>query len=214
MGVALLQAYPVPQDKTAPQAVELLQKRILNLGATHTGQFLVDCETYYSSPALQASAGNPGQQQGPRILNVLHNSEQPATVFSVVESPATSSAGKGPVTFTCDTLFDLLLLKLGNVYSKRFRIESKGARFEVGAGGDFLVKLGLVSAAGSFRGILVEVEYQPCVVPKVKDGLPTFSSWLTRQSTNSVVSSHGKVIVFCYFMYLPIVPQKWENLCM
>ncbi len=200
MGVALLQAYPVPQDKTAPQAVELLQKRILNLGATHTGQFLVDCETYYSSPALQASAaaGNPGQQQGPRILNVLHNSEQPATVFSVVESPATSSAGKGPVTFTCDTLFDLLLLKLGNVYSKRFRIESKGARFEVGAGGDFLVKLGLVSAAGSFRGILVEVEYQPCVVPKVRRASNIFVLSYACQSTNSALGSHGKVLVFCY----------------
>jgi mediator of RNA polymerase II transcription subunit 20 len=84
------------------------------------------------------------------------------------------------VTFTSDTLFDLLLLKLGNVYSKKFKIESKGSRFEIG---DFLVrlndlvatsriktghltfqvKLGIVSVAGSFKGILVEVEYLPCV---------------------------------------------------
>ena len=68
--------------------------------------------------------------------------EQPATVFSVLEN-----AGK-TVVFTSDTLFDLLLLKLTNVYSKKFKIESKGARFEIG---DFLVKLGVVSAAGSVK---------------------------------------------------------------
>jgi len=147
MGVAVLQAYPPPADKTVQQAVEILQRRILNLGATHTGQFLVDCETYFST---QTSGHVP-----PKTLNVLHNSEQPATVFSVLEN-----ANK-TVVFTSDTLFDLLLLKLTNVYSKKFKIESKGARFEIG---DFLVKLGVVSAAGSVKGILVEVEYLPCSV--------------------------------------------------
>ena len=160
MGVAVLQAYPLPPDRTVPQVIEVLQKRICNLGATPTGQFLVDCETYYSTPTL---AGPP------RTLNVLHNSEQPATVFSVIEPASNSAPGSGQpqnpnkpnVTFTCDTLFDLLLLKLGNVYAKKFKIESKGSRFEIG---DFLVKLGIVSTAGSFKGILVEVEYLPCVV--------------------------------------------------
>ncbi len=147
MGVAVLQHFPQPPDKTVQQAVEILHRRILNLGASHTGQFLVDCETYFSTP----SSGH----QPPKTLNVLHNSEQPATVFSVLEN-----AGK-TVVFTSDTLFDLLLIKLSNVYSKKFKIESKGSRFEVG---DFLVKLGVVSAGGSVKGILVEVEYLPCNV--------------------------------------------------
>lgn len=146
MGVTVLYAYPVPHDKTAPQVIELIQKRILNLGANHTGQFLVDCETYFSSPSL----GGPQ-----RTLHVLHNSEQPATVFSVLEH------SDRRITFTSDTLFDLLLLKLSNVYSKKLRIEAKGPRFETG---DFLVKLGLVSVGGSCKGILVEIEYLPCQV--------------------------------------------------
>jgi len=33
MGVVVLQAYPVPQDKTAAQVIDFLQKRIVNLGA-------------------------------------------------------------------------------------------------------------------------------------------------------------------------------------
>ncbi|XP_040577274.1 mediator of RNA polymerase II transcription subunit 20 isoform X2 [Lepeophtheirus salmonis] len=142
MGVTALLVYPLPQDKTASQTIEIIQKRILNLGANHTGQFLVDCETYINTTVPS------------KVLHVLHNSEQPATVFSILESP-----GKHSVSFTSDTLFDLLLLKLSNIYSKKSKIESKGHRFEIG---DFLVKLGVVSSAGSFKGILIEVEYIPC----------------------------------------------------
>ena len=146
MGVAILQIYPVPHDKTAAQIIEIIQKRIVNLGANHTGQFQVDCETYVSSNTL----GGPQ-----RNLHVLHNSEHPATVFSILEH------SERRITFTSDTLFDLLLLKLSNIYSKKLRIESKGPRFEIG---DFLVKLGVVSVGSSFKGILVEVEYLPCQV--------------------------------------------------
>ena len=153
MGVTILQTYPVPHDKTANQVIDLIQKRIINLGANHTGQFLVDCETYFSSPSL------PGPQ---RTLHILHNSEQPATVFSVLEH------SERRLTFTSDTLFDLLLLKLSNVYSKKLRIEAKGPRFEIG---DFSIKLGIVSVAGSGKGILVEVEYLPCQVAQSCWGL-------------------------------------------
>jgi len=155
MGVVVLQSYPVPHDKSAAQVIEVIQKRIANLGAHHRGQFLVDCETYFSSPSL-------GGLQ--RTLHVLHNSEQPATVFSVLEHSDKKT------TFTSDTLFDLLLLKLSNVYSKKLRIESKGPCFEIG---DFIVKLGIVSVSGSSKGILVEVEYLPCQVVQNCWGLIT-----------------------------------------
>lgn len=153
MGVTILQPYPVPHDKTAAQVIELIQKRIINLGANLTGQYMVDCETYISSPSL----GGPQ-----RTLHILHNSEQPATVFSVLEH------SERRITFTSDTLFDLLMLKLSNVYSKKLRIEAKGPRFEIG---DFLVKLGIVSVGGSGKGILVEVEYMPCQVAQACWGL-------------------------------------------
>ena len=79
-------------------------------------------------------------------------------MFSVLENTATNKT----VTLTSDTLFDLLMLKLTNVYKKKTTIESKGPRFEIG---DFIVKLGSVTVGGVFKGILVEVEYCPCVVP-------------------------------------------------
>jgi len=125
----------------------------MNLGATQAGQFVVDCEVYNSVPVL-----------GPnKNLHVLHNSEYPATVFSVLES------GNKTVRITSDTLFDLLLLKLSNqFYQKKIKIESKGPRFEIK---DFLVKLGSVTIGGTVKGILVEVEYLPGIVPHTCWGL-------------------------------------------
>ena len=72
------------------------------------------------------------------------------------------------MTLTSDTLLDLLMLKLSNAYQKKVKIESKGPRFEIK---DFLVKLGSVSIQGAFKGILVEVEYCPGLVPNTCWGL-------------------------------------------
>ena len=63
-------------------------------------------------------------------------------MFSILES------GNKTVTLTSDTLFDLLMLKLTNVYKKKLTIESRGPRFEIG---DFIVKLGSVTVAGVFK---------------------------------------------------------------
>lgn len=93
-----------------------------------------------------------------RTVHVLHNSEQPASVFAILES------GSKVVPLIADGLFDLLMLKMTNIYTskKQTKIESKGPRFELG---DFCIKLGSVTMSQNFKGILVEVEYRPCVVP-------------------------------------------------
>lgn len=40
------------ENRTGPQTIEFLTKRVLALGAVQTGHFLVDCETYMSVPQL------------------------------------------------------------------------------------------------------------------------------------------------------------------
>ncbi len=55
------------------------------------------------------------------------------------------------MTLTSDTLFDLLMLKLTNVYKKKQTIESRGPRFEIG---DFIVKLGSVTVGSVFKVII------------------------------------------------------------
>ncbi|KAF5281536.1 hypothetical protein FQA39_LY05071 [Lamprigera yunnana] len=148
MGVTVLQQFPIVENRTGPLTIDLLTKRISALGATQQGQFLVDCETYTSVPQLANQ----------RTVHVLHNSEQPATVFSILET------GTKTIPLATDGLFDLLMMKMNNFYSskKQTKAESKGPRFEIG---DFLVKLGSVTVSQNFKGVLVEVEYKPCVVP-------------------------------------------------
>ncbi|CAH0557806.1 unnamed protein product [Brassicogethes aeneus] len=149
MGVTILHQFPV-ENRTGPAVIELLTKRIAALGAVQHGQFLVDCETYSSVPQL-------GHQ---RTVHVLHNSEQPATVFSLLET------GTKTIPLATDGLFDLLMMKMSSFYTskKQTKAESKGPRFEIG---DFCVKLGTVTVSSNFKGILVEVEYRPCIVPQM-----------------------------------------------
>ncbi|XP_058799798.1 mediator of RNA polymerase II transcription subunit 20 isoform X2 [Phymastichus coffea] len=146
MGVVVLYQYPMTENRTGPQTIEFLTKRIVALGAVQSGQYLVDCDTWSSIPQL----GHP------RTVHILHNSEQPASVFAVLES------GNKVVPLIADGLFDLLMIKLNTIYQNRKqKMECKGPRFELG---DFLVKLGSVTMTQNFKGVLVEVEYRPCVV--------------------------------------------------
>lgn len=148
MGVTILQQFPMGENRTGPQTIEFLTKRVVALGAVQSGQFLVDCETYTSVPQL-------GSQ---RTVHVLHNSEQPASVFSILDT------GTKTISLAADGLFDLLMMKMTSIYTskKQTKVESKGPRFVIG---DFCVKLGSVSVSQNFKGILVEVEYRPCVLP-------------------------------------------------
>ncbi|CAH1641899.1 unnamed protein product [Spodoptera littoralis] len=154
MGVTVLQQYPVPENKTGTYVIELLTKRILALGASQQGQFLVDCESYLSHPQMGTT----------KTVHIFHNSEQPASVFSILDT------GSKNIHVIADGLFDLLMMKLSQHYTskKQTKIESKGPRFELG---DFCIKLGSVTMNQSFKGILVEVEYRPCVTPNAVWGL-------------------------------------------
>jgi mediator of RNA polymerase II transcription subunit 20 len=78
---------------------------------------------------------------------ILHSSEQPASCFAITDSG---------LCLTADTLFDGLMHKLKNYYPQRknTKMEAKGQRYELG---DFVLKVGSVTLAGSFKGVVVEV---------------------------------------------------------
>jgi len=146
MGVTILTPYSL-QNKSGAECIEELTKRLLALGATQSGHFLVDGDTFENS-------------FNKTKIHVMHNSEYPASVFSILDN------GQKHIPLITDLIFDLLMLKVSPVYTskKMIKIESKGPRFELG---DFLVKLGSVSMSQNqnFKGILIEVDYRPCLVP-------------------------------------------------
>lgn len=88
---------------------------------------------------------------------MLHNSENPVSVFAILDN------GTKQIPLVADSIFDLVMTKITTFHNsrKQTKIESKGPRFEVG---DFIIKLGSVTMAQTFKGILIEVEYRPCFV--------------------------------------------------
>src|SRR5206468_3512633 len=60
--------------------------------------------------------------------------------------------------------FDQIMMNLSSVYSskKSTRMECRGPRYTLA---DFIVKIGSCSVGPSFKGVLVEIEYGPCMVP-------------------------------------------------
>lgn len=85
-----------------------------------------------------------------RTVHVLHNSEQPASVFSILDN------GTKTIPVVADTLFDLLIVKMNTVLNRRQRIETRGPRYELC---DFCVKIGSVTMGQNFKGVLLEVKF-------------------------------------------------------
>jgi mediator of RNA polymerase II transcription subunit 20 len=168
-----LQPFPI-ENRTGAQTIELLSKRLQALGAVPSGQFLVDCDLFENQ--------NFGQT---RLVHVLHNSEYPASVFSILDT------GTKTIPLITDGLFDLLMLKMTPTYTskKQIKVESKGPRFELG---DFLIKLGSVTMSQNFKGVLVEVDYRPCLVP--------MSCWeLLKEFMQGFMGSHVPNTIPPYF---------------
>ncbi|KAK7916677.1 hypothetical protein WMY93_012438 [Mugilogobius chulae] len=136
MGVTCVCQVPVAEGKSVQQTVDLLHKKLEQLGAVkQQGNFCVDCETYH------ATATASGQSS--KLLYVMHNSETP---------------------LSSDANFDVLMVKLKSHFqnAKGHKVECRGSKYRYS---DFSIKVGTVTMNSSARGISVEVEYCPCVVP-------------------------------------------------
>nr|XP_053650566.1 LOW QUALITY PROTEIN: mediator of RNA polymerase II transcription subunit 20-like [Cherax quadricarinatus] len=144
-----LQIFP-DASRSGCLETEKLHKRIMHLDATQCGMFTVDCDTYYTT----AHAGVAGG--GVRKMHIVHNSETPTTTYAILDT--------GTKQVTCAISSSTYCYRLDHMYhpKKNFKIESKNAKYKMG---DFLVKIGTVSMSGHYKGILVEVEYLPCVSP-------------------------------------------------
>ncbi|KAI5709011.1 hypothetical protein M8J76_008126 [Diaphorina citri] len=74
----------------------------------------------------------PNQDVGSqKTVHVLHNSEQPASVFSILESGVPGGPG-GPsgavknIPVVADSLFDLLMMKMTPVYTSKKQTKGRG----------------------------------------------------------------------------------------
>uniref|UniRef100_A0A8C7WYB6 Mediator of RNA polymerase II transcription subunit 20 n=1 Tax=Oryzias sinensis TaxID=183150 RepID=A0A8C7WYB6_9TELE len=139
MGVTCVCQVPIAEGKSVQQTVDVLQKKLEQLGSVKQGSFCVDCETYHAT-------GNVGGQPS-KLLYVMHNSETPLSCMALFEG--------GPY-LVADANFDVLMSKLKSHFqnAKGHKVESRGSRYRYC---DFLIKVGTVTMSSSARGISVEV---------------------------------------------------------
>lgn len=104
MGVTILTPYPLQNKQNAFECIEELSKRCLALGAVSAGQFLVDGDIFENS-------------FNKTKIHVLHNSEYPASVFSIIDN------GQKQIPLITDLIFDLLMLKVNPIYTSKKMIK-------------------------------------------------------------------------------------------
>ncbi|XP_063811153.1 mediator of RNA polymerase II transcription subunit 20 isoform X1 [Pseudophryne corroboree] len=154
MGVTCVTQVPLAEGKSVQQTVELLTRKLEQLGAEKQGTFYVDCETYHTAGANVGGTGTCKGQSG-KLLYIMHSSEHPLSTFALFEN--------GPC-LVADQNLDVLMIKLKGFFqnAKANKMETRGTRYQYC---DFLVKIGTVTMGQSGRGISVEVDYCPCAVP-------------------------------------------------
>lgn len=145
MGVSCVIQWHIDEGKSVQQSLDDLQRSFEKLGADKSGVFCVECDTY------QSINGKPG-----KLLNVISNTEYPLSRFAHFE--------EGSYT-TTDRMLGNFLSKLRQFWQQRkgARIECRGNRYVLS---DFILKAGIVTHGTNTRGIVVEMEYTPCIYAK------------------------------------------------
>jgi len=152
MGVTLVLSYPIPENKSSQQVIESLYKLMDILNAKRCGIYKIDCDTFTSASHIQP----------PRMLQTFHDSGRPSTTFALMDN--------GNHYLLADsTNFDLIVQTYFNqIYPcrKSLRVECTGVKFELSEA-DFLIRIGQVlqDNSGALRGIVIEIEYAPCLSP-------------------------------------------------
>lgn len=119
------------------------------LSAKKCGTYKVDCETFVSTNI-----------QPPKILQAFHDTDKPLTSFALIDN--------GHHHLLADSAnFDILIQTyLNQLYPSRksLNFECSGTKFEL-CEADFVIRIGQVLQEHSMRGITIEIEYTPCLVP-------------------------------------------------
>lgn len=147
MGVSMVLSYSAFENKSSQQVLESLYKHMDTLGAKRCGVFKVDCETYTS-----ISIPN-------RVLQLFHDSERSATTFAILDNG---------YQLVATSNFDTILNTYLNYHypsKKGQKVECCGQKFELSEG-DFVIRISAVSQDVVVRGIIIEIEYGPCVIPQ------------------------------------------------
>ncbi|PAV92005.1 hypothetical protein WR25_22123 [Diploscapter pachys] len=147
MGVAWV--FEIEQGSNQPSAKEI--ERTLEAGGAETvGTYLVDCIPY-----------TPREKMTSNVNYIMHHSNFPQSTFSI--APGDRTNFKEMARAICDKGFDLIIKNMSSGFepdnAAKFTISGTEYRFN-----DFSVRVGSALQVSTFKGVVVEVEYEPLFV--------------------------------------------------
>ncbi|KFD49435.1 hypothetical protein M513_09702, partial [Trichuris suis] len=153
MGVSWVYQYSDP-DKAGrydQQEMSVVENIIEQMGATNVGVYSLDAETFYP-------VAGPASNQKP--LHVFHCSDYPASTFAISGDSADAAY------VAADLMFFQLIKKLQGAYVTKpiSKVECRGKKYKLA---DFAIRASVASILGSFKAVLVEIEYTPCIIPSL-----------------------------------------------
>ncbi|XP_065673849.1 mediator of RNA polymerase II transcription subunit 20-like isoform X2 [Hydra vulgaris] len=147
MGVTCVFPVPVVEGCTSNQVIDSLKARLGLLGADKAGSWFVECEAFHSVKQNQENVA--------KMFYLMHSSECPSLSFSLLEND-TCVVAENSINSIISKLSDFYLPRKGS------KTEAKGSRFTLG---DFIIKIGTITQASSFKGVVAEIHYAPCSDP-------------------------------------------------
>ncbi|CAI5448853.1 unnamed protein product [Caenorhabditis angaria] len=132
------------------QSVKSVERLLETNGAEKIGPFTVDVTPYI--PTAQHSIDIPQNY-------VVHHTKFPQTTFSIIPGENFKKSPKA----VCDRGFDLILSKMrnGTTPDLHGKIEISGGEYRLE---DFVVRVGTAVQGTTVKGIVVEVDFEPCAV--------------------------------------------------
>ncbi|KAJ1910436.1 hypothetical protein IWQ60_010658 [Tieghemiomyces parasiticus] len=146
-------------DATGSSSLTHLTDRITkHFHGTNVGRWNISCKLYREvnlAAAEQERLGQPlpaGQTKPPpeKFLMFLTDSTCPARPHAMVNETIVH----------VDREFELIVQKMKNLWSFRQSSQIDGHEFDLG---DFSIKAGNIIVGTSSKGVVVEIEYRPCI---------------------------------------------------
>ncbi|KRY47485.1 Mediator of RNA polymerase II transcription subunit 20 [Trichinella britovi] len=151
MGIAwydLVYLYSDP-EKSDRQDVLLdsLQTALDNMDAKQAGFFSLTSETFFSTTTTNA-----------KPVHLFQSSEFPETTFVLVGD----TLGSASTFLFAEKSITQMIRNLDGAYCTKpiSKVECRGNKYVIS---DFTVRTSVATIASNFKGILVEIEYRPCV---------------------------------------------------
>ncbi|KAL6067456.1 mediator complex subunit Med20 [Balamuthia mandrillaris] len=169
MGVKCV--FPFSRD---PQALGEMKQRVERLRGKKVGDWSLYCTLYLHESAKEPSLPETISKELYLLREELFPSSSSSSSLENDSAPSSSSSS----TNKCYLMLQGNILEAGlemqsiikkaKLYKPRQTVHIKGFQYEIG---DFGVKIGSIMLGNNNKGVVVEVEYRPCLTPNQCQGI-------------------------------------------